>query len=591
MKRTAVAVTLVAASLLVSGVAFAEPGFSPAQVMPRLLGTTDTNTSPYASVSCPSSTSCTAVGPGLELLFEPSAASGGTPTAVTESSGTWGTPVRLSLPAGAGAADVNDVACVDSGDCVAVGGYKTTKTGLPYAATESSGTWGAGSEIEPPAGDVGGELTSVWCASVGNCVATGFALGTGSPEIKMFAVTEASGTWATAVTLPAIASTFLAIPVSMSCTDVDDCTLIADQLTLTGGATTLVWTETSGNWASPTTVPSPHGYGFIGYSVVCPTSTTCLAVGGLDVGENAYPASATETSGVWATAVRIPAPKLAPTYPQGAFTSLSCPSTTLCEAVGEMVANASGAPRIAAAVTWSAGTWSSIDLLHDVAPGNTELSSVSCDSTAACLTAGALLKTSAKSTRITPFDDTITPTRPVASPLSPTDVVGTPLRDGVVATWQPPTDDGGSPVTSFTATVFGTSKTCVTSAYRCQFSGLVDGHRYRIEVSDTTTGGKSRATISPPFVAGVAPTRPAGIHVHLDKTVAHVSWHASTAPAEHVEYYTVTVRLGKHVEATVRTKGPECALRLGAAHTYHVEITATDASGVSTPGTVVVHVT
>jgi hypothetical protein len=61
----------------------------------------------------------------------------------------------------------------------------------------------------------------------------------------------------------------------------------------------------------------------------------------------------------------------------------------------------------------------------------------------------------------------------------------------VLLTWQPPRVDGGTSVTGFEASVFGTMKSCRTGRDECRLDGFVAGRRYRAVVYDLTAKGRS----------------------------------------------------------------------------------------------------
>ncbi|MFZ2055830.1 MAG: hypothetical protein WAV54_00270, partial [Acidimicrobiales bacterium] len=118
---------------------------------------------------------------------------------LTESSGTWTDP-EAPLPAGAGTdPDVvpNSVSCPSAGDCAAVG-YYTDSSGYHQGLllTESSGTWTA-TEAPLPAGagtppDV--SLSSVSCASAGNCAAVGWYADSSSYQQGLLVTEAEAGT-------------------------------------------------------------------------------------------------------------------------------------------------------------------------------------------------------------------------------------------------------------------------------------------------------------------------------------------------------------------------------------------------------------
>ena len=127
------------------------------------------------SVSCPSAGSCAALGSYTDSSGHHQG------LVLSESSGTWATGVEAGLPAGAGTdpmVSLDSLSCSSAGNCVAVGYYRDSsndRQGL--LLSESSGMWATGVEASLPA-NAGANpnvlLSSVSCASVGNCAAVGF---------------------------------------------------------------------------------------------------------------------------------------------------------------------------------------------------------------------------------------------------------------------------------------------------------------------------------------------------------------------------------------------------------------------------------
>jgi cytochrome c551/c552 len=172
------------------------------------------------SVACASVADCVAVGDYADT----SGSSDLQAMLATETNGAWASANEVGLPANAASsagqqqASLNSVTCSSAGDCVAVGDYDDADTKQVMVATETNGTWGAASEIGLPPIAVAaaargqfGELTSVACASSGNCVAVGDFLTepAGKPEAyaeqesllggqEPMAVTETGGIWGTA---------------------------------------------------------------------------------------------------------------------------------------------------------------------------------------------------------------------------------------------------------------------------------------------------------------------------------------------------------------------------------------------------------
>jgi hypothetical protein len=96
---------------------------------------------------------------------------------------------RAALPANAttGNQDVvlNSVSCLSARDCTAVGSYRDSGgNDEAMALTETAGAWAAGVEVSLPANTAASpiaSLSSVSCASVGDCAALGTFAQAGRP--------------------------------------------------------------------------------------------------------------------------------------------------------------------------------------------------------------------------------------------------------------------------------------------------------------------------------------------------------------------------------------------------------------------------
>ena len=138
--------------------------------------------------------------------------------------------------------------------------------------------------------------------------------------------------------------------------------------------------ETSGTWGSPVSIATRRGTEFIGTAGSCPTSNTCLVVGGLFTGKRV----SRDRDGIirrWSGPARFQTHGFRPCLKVGLFYGLSCPTALLCVAVGEGRGLTKRLPSIAASATWSGGRWSSIGVLHGVMFGpeaSNELLSICC---------------------------------------------------------------------------------------------------------------------------------------------------------------------------------------------------------------------
>jgi hypothetical protein len=149
-----------------------------------------------ASVSCASAGSCTAGGwyAGTGSPSDP----GNQPFVVSEVNGIWGDATEVP---GTRVGRVLSVSCPSAGNCVAGGDAAAS-----FVVGEVNGTWGAAIQVPGtaialyPGYPVGSEVTSVSCASAGNCVAGGDY--TNYIYRFQFVVSEVNGTWGAAIQIP-----------------------------------------------------------------------------------------------------------------------------------------------------------------------------------------------------------------------------------------------------------------------------------------------------------------------------------------------------------------------------------------------------
>jgi hypothetical protein len=132
------------------------------------------------AVSCPSTTSCVAVG----NRFDGNTGVSGI-TATDYSSGTWGTSTALSVSVSGSnpLLYTTGVSCVASGQCLAVGYYVPElypQDDEPWSSALVSGTWSPIVQGEPPTSQNGsvtyynhGSFNGVTCFNAGNCLIVG----------------------------------------------------------------------------------------------------------------------------------------------------------------------------------------------------------------------------------------------------------------------------------------------------------------------------------------------------------------------------------------------------------------------------------
>jgi hypothetical protein len=296
------------------------------------------------SVSCASAGNCTAIGQSGLLL--------------TQTSGTWAAAEAV-LPGKAGPiaqADLTSLSCASAGNCTAVGSYTNSagnRQGL--LLTQTSGTWAAAEAVLPGnAGPIAqADLTSVSCASAGNCTAVG-SYTDNAGDGQGLLLTQTSGTWAAGIraSLPGNAAPSpQASLASVSCASPGDCTAVGGYRARSDhgkksscGCRGLVLTQTSGTWAAGIQAPLPGNAGPNPQadltSVTCASAGNCTAVSQYtDRAGHDQALLLTRTSGTWAAA-EAPEPRNAGPNPQAGLLSVWCASAGNCTAVGDYTASA-----------------------------------------------------------------------------------------------------------------------------------------------------------------------------------------------------------------------------------------------------------
>jgi hypothetical protein len=356
------------------------------------------------SVSCWSAGNCVAVGnyddatPSQQGLL------------LTEASGTWAEGAKAPLPADAGSGVaapgvfLTSVSCASAGNCTAVGSYidgSNHQQGL--LLKDTAGAWTA-AKASLPAGagtDPAVDMSSVSCSSAGNCVAVGSYFDSAN-HLQGLVLTEASGTWQPGVVaaLPGDAASNPGVTLnSVSCSPDGNCAAVGSYLNSSSDGQGLLLTESSGTWVA-STAALPAGAdanpGVSLSSVSCPSDGNCGAVGSYSASGNPEGLLLTESSGTWGTGVEASLPADAATF---AFSppAVSCASAGNCSAVGTYFDGSSNQHIVLldeSSGTWGDGVEATLPDNAGSSPGFAGLTSVSCASAGNCSAVGSYLDNS-----------------------------------------------------------------------------------------------------------------------------------------------------------------------------------------------------
>jgi len=97
---------------------------------------------------------------------------------------------------------------------------------------------------------------------------------------------------------------------------------------------------------------------------------------------------------------------------------------------------------------------------------------------------------------------------PPTVPAAPTLVATVPGDGQLGLSWAAPANDGGSPITSYTATASPGGATCSTTGPGCSITGLTNETAYTVSVRATNAVGTGPASNSQVATPGVAPSAP-----------------------------------------------------------------------------------
>jgi hypothetical protein len=294
------------------------------------------------SVSCASAGNCSAGGyytdrSGHDQVF-----------VVSEVRGKWHTAIEVpgsgALNKG-GHANLSSVSCASAGNCSA-GGYYTNRSGhaQAFVVSEVSGRWRTAREA-PGTGALNvrgnADVSSVSCASAGNCSAGGAYRDRGY-NTQAFVISEVRGTWRTAREVPGTGALNVhgdASVFSLSCASAGNCAVGGQYVDSSHAGQAFVDSEVNGTWRTAMEVPGTAALNTSGgawiSSVSCASAGNCSAGG--DYGDGPGHSQmfvVSEVHGTWETAVEVPG--AATLNPAGAANvySVSCASAGNCSAGG-----------------------------------------------------------------------------------------------------------------------------------------------------------------------------------------------------------------------------------------------------------------
>jgi CHAP domain len=351
-----------------------------------------------SSVACPSPSACVSVGGYTDSSMDQLAM-------ILSRSGTSWMATEAPLPAnaysgsGISLSDLGSVACSSVTNCVAAGGYSNSSAvGEAFVVAGSGTSWKA-TAVQLPKNSISADnppdISSIACPSAAKCVAVGDYTDS-SDNSQGLLVTGAGSSWtATQALLPSNSGTAAALLTSVACASASVCAATGELTSSSSDMNGLLLTMSGSSWTA-TKAPLPKGAGKNANptisSVACPSLTKCIAVGSYtDSSGNVQGLLETGLGSSW-TANRAPLP---PNGAGGSLSSVACPSTSACVAVGNYSNYTSGQGLV---LTMSGSSWTAAEAPAptngatnpEVLPG----AAIGCASTTQCVTVDSYLDSS-----------------------------------------------------------------------------------------------------------------------------------------------------------------------------------------------------
>jgi hypothetical protein len=282
-------------------------------------------------VACSSAASCTAVGSASAST----GSAGPYPLAEHWDGSAWMVQ-PTPAPAGSVDAELIGVSCPGLDHCVAVGDYRVNSgTVLPLAEAWHAGSGWTIQSAPEPAGQVGGGLDGVMCASNTSCTGVGFQY-SNSDQLTLAEIWNGTSWHVETTPTPSNAAPIGTFLSSDSCTAPANCMAVGAfaYVRRNGGENTsrLAEAQSGTAWSALLTAAPAHATRSGLYGVSCVNADSCLAVGGYTHVVNGIQTDSTLAEAWNGTSWSI---ESTPNRTQSAsLVDVSCSSSDACVAVG-----------------------------------------------------------------------------------------------------------------------------------------------------------------------------------------------------------------------------------------------------------------
>ncbi len=298
-------------------------------------------------------------------------------------------------------ASISSVACPAAGACVAVGSYQA-QGGQPLGLllNQAAGLWTGSTEapLPAPAGnDPNVYLSSVACASAGNCATVGDYFDNLARQQGMV-MNLRGGRWRPPlhITLPPGSAGNPHVTLNaVACSTPGNCTAVGSYFNAVAQPQAIVLSEAGWRWGAAQQVSLPGGASGAGTStltaVSCPAAGSCSAVGWYATDTGALQGlMVSSTAGGWGPGVELALPADQAAQPRVALADVACPAAGQCAAVGEFSDGAGDRQGIV--VDQQSGSWGPAQPVSLPANASaaqaTKLNSVACTAPGYCTAVG-----------------------------------------------------------------------------------------------------------------------------------------------------------------------------------------------------------
>jgi hypothetical protein len=340
---------------------------------------------------------------GVAFLASSSAMANTGALAASERRHAWGAAEEVPGTAALnkGDASIASVSCASAGNCSAGGQYTDGSGNIQaFVVSQVNGTWQTAIEVPGLAAlNQGGfaEMGSVWCASAGNCSAGGVYDATAG-QLQAFVVSQVNGTWHAAIEVPGIAALNQggsADITSVSCASAGNCSAGGRYWDSAQNNQVFVTSQVNGTWRKAIEVPGTAALNQGGSAFI--TSVSCGSAGNCSAGGSYFDSSshrqafvAGQVKGAWHAAIEVPGSAALNQGGLAEITSVSCASAGNCSAGGRYFDSSFG--QQAFVVSQTGGTWNAAIEVPGTAAlnqgGVAGVASVSCASAGNCSAGG-----------------------------------------------------------------------------------------------------------------------------------------------------------------------------------------------------------